>query len=145
MPHLTLNWLAILTSILAAFVFGFLWYGPIFGKTWAKAMGIKTSHKPDHQKMIAALAVQLMGTFLTVYVLSHTIQIWRPSVWGVGQDGSSFSYGFMGGFFTWVGFYLPMQLGRVSWEEKPWKVFWINTSQDFITLQIICQILANWR
>lgn len=34
------NWLAIVAAAVAAFVVGFLWYGPLFGKRWADAMGL---------------------------------------------------------------------------------------------------------
>ena len=145
-PHLILNWPAIITAVVAAFVFGFLWYGPLFGKPWAKAMGLKMDKKPDANFMSKALGLQVIGLFLTTYVLAHSGQVWRPSVWGVGNDGASNAcYGFMAGVFTWIGFYVPMQFGKVSWEGRPWKLFFINTAHDFLNLQIISQILANWR
>ena len=34
-----LNWLAILVATLAAFMLGWLWYGPLFGQAWLKAIG----------------------------------------------------------------------------------------------------------
>jgi len=144
-PQLTFNWLAIIVAVIAAFIFGFLWYGPLFGKAWAKAMGMKMNSKPDPKKIIPAFAFQIVGTFLTTYVLAHSVQVWRPSIWGVGNDSPSAVYGFMAGFFTWIGFYVPMQFSKVNWEGKPWKLFFINAGQDLLTLQIISQILANWR
>jgi hypothetical protein len=144
-PNLTLNWLAIITAVVAAFIFAFLWYGPLFGKPWAKAMGMSMEQKPDPKQMMIALGLQLVGTFLTAFVLAHEVQIWRPSVWGVGQDASNCLYGLYAGFFTWIGFYVPMQFGKISWGGRPWRLFFINAGQDFFTLQIIAQILANWR
>src|SRR5262249_30889084 len=99
-PNIALNWLAIAVAVIAAFVFGFLWYGPLFGKTWAKLMGFDMSKKPDSKMMMRYMAFQLLATFLTTYVLAHSGQIWRPSVWGVGQDASNCTYGFFNGFFT---------------------------------------------
>src|SRR5713226_2516090 len=29
-----MNWVAIIVATVAAMVIGFLWYGPVFGKTW---------------------------------------------------------------------------------------------------------------
>ncbi len=144
-PHLILNWQAILLAMVAAFFFGFLWYGPLFGKSWAKIMGIKMDQKPKKEVMMRAFALQILGLFLTTYVLAHTTQVWRPSVWGVGQDAANACYGFFGGFFTWLGFYVPMQFGKISWENRPWKLFFINASYDFLSLQLIAQILAFWR
>jgi hypothetical protein len=145
-PHLIINWAAILTSTVVAFLFGGLWYGPIAGKAWCKAMGINMDQKPDSKVMRRAFALQALGLFLTSYVLAHTGQVWRPSVWGVGEDmGPCYMWGFWCGLFTWIGFYIPMQFGKVAWENRPWKLFFINAGHDFIALQIISQILACWR
>jgi len=144
-PQLHLHWPAIVAAVAAAFVFGGAWYGPLFGKTWAGLMGMPADFKPAPDQMRKSMILQLVGTFLTTYVLAHSVQVWRPSAWGVGADSPSHVYGFFGGFFTWVGFYIPLQLGKVSWENRPWKLFFINAGHDFINLQIIAQILACWR
>lgn len=144
-PHLMLNGFAIAVAMVAAFFFGFLWYGPLFGKTWAKLMKMNADCKPDPKVMARCLSLQVVGLFLTTYVLAHSVQVWRPSVWGVGPDDSNAMYGFFCGFFTWIGFYIPQQLGKVSWEGRPWKLFLLNTAHDFVNLQLISQILAHWR
>jgi hypothetical protein len=145
-PLFLINPAAIAVATLVCFFFGFLWYGPLFGKTWAGLMGIKMDQKPPPGFMVKALSLQLLGLFLTAYVLAHSVQVWRPSVWGhEGADAAGYQYGLMGGFFTWLGFYVPMQLGKVTWENRPWKLFLLNTAHDFLMLQIFCQILSNWR
>jgi hypothetical protein len=125
---------------------GGLWYGPLFGRAWAGAMGMDCDKKPDKKVMQRALALQAFGLFLTTYVLAHSIQAWRASAWGIqGGDGPAWTYGFFGAFFTWIGFYIPLQLGKISWEGKPWRLFFINSGHDFVTLQVIGLILACWR
>lgn len=140
-----INWPAILVSVLVAFVFGALWYGPILGKAWASDMGLNMDRKPDPKVMKRAFINQFIGTFLTVYVLAHSVQIWRPSVWGAGADQSDAMYGFMGALFAWIGFYIPLQLSKISWENRPWRLFFINAGHDFLNLQIIAAILTHWR
>ena len=51
LPNIVLNWPAIIVSIIAAFMFGGLWYGPLMGKAWAKAMGMSFDCKPDAATM----------------------------------------------------------------------------------------------
>jgi hypothetical protein len=145
-PHLILNWGAIAAAMVACFVFGGLWYGPIMGKTWAKLMKFPANFKPTPAEMKKALAIQVVSLFLITWVIAHTGQVWRPSVWGVGPDqGPDWMWGFFCGFFTWIGFFVPLQLNKVAWEMRPWKLFFINAAHDFINLQIISQILAHWR
>jgi len=33
------NYLAVFIATIASFVFGWLWYGPLFGKAWMRMMG----------------------------------------------------------------------------------------------------------
>ena len=39
MPTITVNYIAVLVCAIAAMPVGFLWFGPLFGKTWARHMG----------------------------------------------------------------------------------------------------------
>ena len=143
-PHIVMNWMAIVVAVVVAFAVGGLWYGPLFGKPWAKLMGMKMDKKPKPKVMAKAFGLQILGLVLTTWVMFHCAEVWRHSVWGVGQDGPGYMYGFFGGFYIWIGFYIPMQLGKVSWEGRPWKLFLINTGHDFVVLQTIAQILENW-
>ncbi|MBY0470428.1 DUF1761 domain-containing protein [bacterium] len=144
-PQIVLNWKLIFLAMVAAFIFGFLWYGPLFGKIWGKAMGYNMNRKPKQSEMMKGLSLQVVILFLTTFVLAHLTQVWRPSVWGVGKDFPDFTYGFSAGFFTWLGFYVPHQLSKIAWEMRSWKVFLINTAHDFIVLQILAQILSCTR
>ena len=144
-PNLIVNWPAIFVATIAGFVIGGIWYGPLFSKPWAKAMGMSMDKKPDPKVMRKAFALQFLGLFLTSYVLTFSAQVWRPSVWGLGADAPNYVYGICGAVFSWVGFYIPLQFGKISWEMRPWKLFWINVGHDLVTLLTISQILAYWR
>jgi len=144
-PQLHINMLAILAATAASFVFAFLWHGPLFGKTWARLMKVPMDVKPTMKMMLPALAWTLVGTFLTAYVMTFTGEIWRPSVWDRGADQPGYVYGILNGFWIWLGFYIPMQLSAVSWEQRPWGLFFLNSTFYLLNLQLIAQILANWR
>ena len=40
-PFVHGNYLVLGLAVVVSFAFGFLWYGPLFGKTWVQLMGIK--------------------------------------------------------------------------------------------------------
>jgi hypothetical protein len=143
--QIPVNYLAIIAAVIASFLFGWLWYGPLFGKKWTSLMNMPVDAKPDPKVMMRGMGLTLLGTFLTAYVLAHTAAVWRPSVWGVGADAASYLYGFYSGFFTWVGFFVPMLLGSVAWEGRSWRLFWLNAAYHFVNLQLIAMILAHWR
>ncbi len=144
-PTLILNYGAIAGAIITSFIFGFIWYGPLFGKKWADLVGMKMEDGPPKSEMMKNLALTLFGTILLVYVFSYGVQVWRPSVWGLGEDKPFYSYGFSCAFWVWLGYFVPQLLGSVTWERKPWGLFILNGAYHFINLQIIGMILSYWR
>ena len=144
-PNIHLNWIAIIVSVVASFVVGGLWYGPLFGNAWKKEMGVPPDAKPSGGEMGRSLGINIIGTFLTAYVLAHEVSVWRPSTWNAGPDSPQAMYGFFAGFFTWLGFAVPVLLNGVSFEKKSWKLFSINAAFLFVSFQIIGMILSFWR
>ncbi|MGJ4745064.1 DUF1761 domain-containing protein [Leptospira sp. SA-E8] len=143
LPVIPLNYLAILVGVLANVVIGFLWFGPIFGKVWAKEMGYENM-EPDTKSMMKSMGIMIIGSFLTAYVLAHSLFVWKPSSWNLPGDGPAWMYGAYAAFYTWLGFYIPMLLGSVAWESRSWKLFFINAGYNLVSLAAIGQILAVW-
>jgi hypothetical protein len=144
-PHIHLNWLAIVVSVIASFAIGSLWYGPLFGKIWAKAMGFGDDAKVTGADIAKGSILNLVGTCLMAYVLAHDVSVWRPSIWNAGADQAAYRYGFFAGLFVWLGFIVPVLLNGVAFERKSWKVFGIGAGFQFLSLQAMGMILAFWR
>ena len=62
-----LNWWAILLATGAAFALGSLWYGPLFGQTWLKALG-KTAE--DLQPSLVPFVISFFAALLSCVVLA---------------------------------------------------------------------------
>jgi len=144
-PQIHLNWLAIVVSVVVAFLVGGLWYGPLFGKVWQKEMGVPLDAKPTGSEMGKSLSLNVIGTFLIAFVLAHDVLGWRPSAWNAGADAPPAVYGFFAAFFAWLGFMVPVLLNGVAFERKSWRLFFINAAHQFVSLQIIGMILTFWR
>lgn len=144
-PQIQVHGVAIAIATLVAFFFSYLWYGPLFGKTWATWMGMSFDKKPESKEMLRSMVLGALGTFLMAYVLDHTTQVWRHSVWGgsLESDGPLYLYGVYSGFFTWLGFYVPRHLNSVAWERRTWKLAGLNAAHDFLHLQIIAVIVGT--
>lgn len=143
MPVFHLNYGAIAIAVVANFIFGFLWYTPLFGKAWAKELGFDTSVKPPASALIKGMVIMIIGNFLMAFVFSHNIKAWDPLSWG--QEASAVPDAMnatMAAIFTWLGFYLPSDLNTVAWENRSWKLFFINTGYHFFSVLIAAMILV---
>jgi hypothetical protein len=144
-PIIQLNWLAILAAVVASFAIGGIWYGPLFGKTWMREMGMPADAKPTGAEMGKAFSINLAGIFLMAFVLAHDVLGWRPSAWNAGPDGPPAIYGFFAAFFTWLGFVIPILLNGVAFESRSWKFFGIHAGYQFLSMQAMGMILTFWR
>jgi hypothetical protein len=136
-----INYWAVLVAAIAQFVLGWLWYGPLFGKPWMKMMGISQASMTAGQKkgMGWRMALMFVGSLLMAYVLAHAI-IFA----GEYTATSGSSAGLMAAFWNWLGFFAPVLLGSVLWENKSWKLWALNAGYYLVGLCIMALILANW-
>ena len=144
MPNIQINFLAIIIAVVANFILGFLWYTPIFGKAWAKEMGFNTDQKPPSSALIKGMVFMVIGNFFMAWVFAHNMAVWNPVTWGQAPSPMSpVANAMMASVFTWLGFYFPGDLGTVAWENRSWKLFFINTGYHFASLLVVAMILAN--
>ena len=136
-----INFVAILVAVVANFVLGFLWYTPLFGKAWAKEMKFDTSIKPKAGQMAKGMIFMIIGNFLMAYVFAHNIIAWTfvPGT----QEMSKIASVLNATIFTWLGFYLPIDLNTVAWEGRSWKLFSINTGYHFMSL-LVAALIINY-
>jgi hypothetical protein len=138
--EMNINFIAILVAVVANFILGFIWYTPLFGKVWAKEMGFDTSIKPTGAEMAKGMIFMVIGNFFLAYVFAHNIAAWSfvPGMEEMSQTVSIMN----SAIFTWLGFYLPVDIGIVTWEKKSWKLFFINTGYHLVMLIVASVILT---
>lgn len=140
METIQINITAVFVAVIANFLLGFLWYTPLFGKVWVKEMRFDINVKPTKSEMARGMIVMVIGNFFMAYVFAHNIAAWGfvPEMIGT----SAISNILNSAVFTWMGFYLPVDIGVVTWERKSWKLFGINTSYHFLMLLVAAVILT---
>ncbi|MBK8503446.1 MAG: DUF1761 domain-containing protein [Saprospiraceae bacterium] len=141
--ELGINFTAVLVAVVINFVLGFIWYTPLFGKAWGKEMGYDPNLKPEKSDMMKGMLFMLIGNFLFAYVFAHNIAAWTfvPGMAEMSPVTSALN----AAIFTWLGFYVPGELGATVWEKKSWKLFGINTGYHLASLLVVALILTHWR
>jgi len=133
--------LAVIAAALANMAIGFVWYGPLFGKTWMKLSGI-TPDKIDAAKasgMGKTYLLGLLGSLVMSYVLAHAV-VFAASYFKM----SGVSAGLMSGFWNWLGFIAPVTLGAVLWEGKSWSLWMLMNGYYAVSLLVMGAILSVW-
>ncbi|MDI1353821.1 MAG: DUF1761 domain-containing protein [bacterium] len=144
MSTIHISMLAIIVAVVAHFILGFIWYTPLFGKIWAKELGLNMDQKPPKGAMAKGMIAMLIGNFLMAWVLAHNMGAWAIASVGTPMaDTPPAVNAFMAAMFTWMGFFLPVDIGTVTWEMKSWKLFWINTGYHFASLLLVSMILVH--
>lgn len=141
MPEIHINMLAIAIAVVANFVLGFIWYTPLFGKVWGREMGYDPNMKPPSSELTKGMIFMVIGNFLMAYVFAHNMAAWSfvPGI----SEMSAAQNACMAAVFTWLGFYLPGDLGSTAWERKSWTLFFINTGYHLASLFLVAMILVN--
>lgn len=135
------DWLAIGIAFVAYFAVSFAWWGPLFGGKWAREMGIPMG---ESEGMAKSMILQVVASFLVVYVLFSTMIAFTATHGDneILRGELSLGVAAFGAFMTWLGFFLPIQLGRVAWEKASWTLFGINAGGQLVALVIAAVIFA---
>lgn len=126
-------------------IVGFVWYGPLFGKAYAKVVGLpaasemsKGENKAWMKKMIPTYVTSFVLNILTVWVL-------------IGFVGSAVVYTpavLLLTVLIWLGFVMPVVAAGAMWSGKPrplaWKMFWITAGYQFAAFVIGALLIAWW-
>ena len=129
-----INHLAVWVAAIAYYLFGWLWYGLLFGNTW---MGLINKSPAD----IQASAGVLVGSFVLGLILSYATAIAltrRPEDQTV-QQGVSFAI-FMG-----LAIYGTQTLNNALYEKRPIALWLIDAGYVIIGFAIIAAIIGGWK
>lgn len=129
------NFLAVLIAAVVSMAIGAYWYSPKgFGKQWAELTG-KNLDSIDKKAANKSYAMMFVASFVTAFVLANLVRL---------AGATTVMEGIMVGFWVWLGFVATVQIGVVLWDQKPAKLFYINTLYSLVTLAVNGAILALW-
>ena len=132
-----LNYLAVLVAALVFFLVGGVWYAGVFGKPWQNALNLNPEETARAQQDFPkALAVWFLSGLIISFVLANLVN---------ALGAVSFGSGVMVGFWTWLGFALPLNLNSLAFEKRSPHVFLINAGFYWVAFALMGGILAAWR
>ncbi|WP_372948290.1 DUF1761 domain-containing protein [Mariniphaga sp.] len=130
----SINYLAVIVAALSSFIVGWIWYGPLFGKTWMKLHGFTEEElKDSSMSMPVIMVVNYIATALAALAIAMFI----------GPEATA-GFGIFAGLMIaifWIG---TSRLNDVLYEKKPWGLFFINVGYNTVIYVIMGAILGAW-
>jgi len=128
---MNVNVLAVIVAGLIHIVYGLVWYSNfLFGKAWTELTGQEMKPAP------AWMAPTALGHLAAAYVLAVIINLANAGTLAAGAGV---------GLMVALGFFVPIQLGELTWEKIPVKLFLIRCGFHLSAMALIGAILAVWR
>ena len=128
------NFPAVFVAAFCAFVIGWIWYGPLYGKRWMELNGFS---KEDLSKskipMPAIMGMNFGATLLAAFAIAMFV-----------GDESNIWFGIFAGLMIAIFWIATNRLNDVLYEQKPIGLFWINVGYSAVTYTIMGAILGAW-
>lgn len=139
--EVVLNYWAVLAAVVAAIVLGTLWYGPLFGKMWMRIVGISMGEMTPAIKrsMVRSYSILALATFVMSFVLAHALLFASELTEAEGVLAAATT-----AIWIWLGFVVPVTLGPVLWENRPWKYWFITAGYYFAALILMAVVITVW-
>ena len=129
-----INYLAVLVASLIGFVIGFLWYGPVFGKAWMAESGM------TEEKVQSGNMAKIFGTtFVLQLIMTYCLAMF------LADDSIDLAMGTFYGFLTGAGWILPTIVINNLYEQRSFKLSFIQGGYWVVVFTLMGLVLGAWR
>jgi hypothetical protein len=137
---ITLNYLAIFSATVIAFIIGGVWYSPaVFGQTWARAQGY-SAERLAAMEGAKPPARALVTTFVCQFVVALAFAVLK---WWMDFDG--WFEGLLLAILVWGGFVATVGLIGHVFSERSLLAYVIDTTCQLVYFSAIGIIIGEWR
>lgn len=130
-----INHLAILVCVIALFVLGFIWYGPLFGDSWMEMVGLDPEQVEANPPGAGVWLTNLVATVLPLYVLAWLL---------LKMDVKTGLKGAWIGFVISFSFVFLSQMTGDMFAKAPYALSWITGGYSMLALTLSGLILGAW-
>lgn len=130
--------LGVALAVIASFLVGFLWHGPLFGKQWMKLNNIKPPKKKDMQfsMMLPGIGASLLMAFVQATVLGRAFEL--VLLQNVGQA-------LIIGVILWLPFTALTIVNEYTWAGKSFAHMCYDAAYNLVSLWAIAAVLYVMR
>ena len=138
---LPINYAAVVVAAAAAFIIGFLFHGPLFGKIWMKLANVYPTGNEKMSDMYGKMAWNFLANLLCAYVLAvvYLFASTSPHMGGAGAWN-----GIVCAFWVWLGFNVTATAIDVIWMGKSRNLWLFEAGSSLVAFAAMGAIIASW-
>ena len=136
---LPINLFAVLVAAIVAFVLGFLFHGPLLGKTWMRLANIHPTGNEKMSDMYGQMFWNLVVNIITAYTLAVVYMFASHSPF---TNGTTLTTGLMCGFLVWLGFLVTTTSIEVIWMGKKRNLWLFEVGCSLIVMLAMSAIIS---
>lgn len=133
--------LSIILAAVAMFVLGFLWHGPLFGKTWMRLANITPTGNEKLSDMWRQMLLNFLADVVLAGVLYGVIKVVSTS--SLVTSEVTWLWGVAVAAFLWLGFVFAGSSPEVIWMNRSKKLWLFELSSSLVMLVAAGAILAG--
>lgn len=136
-----INFTAVLAAAAANFIIGFLFHGPMLGKTWMKLANIHPTGKEKFSDMVPQMVQNLLANIVFAYVLAvvYLFATTSPVMGGHGAWN-----GIACAFWIWLGFVVTTTSVEVIWMGRSVKLWLFECASSLVAILAMGAIIGAW-
>jgi hypothetical protein len=138
---LPINYVAVLVAALANFVVGFLFHGPLFGKTWMRLANVTPTGNEKLSDMVPEMVKNYIANVVFAYVLA-VVYLFASTSPHMGDTGAV--AGMVTGFWVWLGFVVTSSSMEVIWMKRSVKLWLFELCATLVSILAMGAIIGAW-
>lgn len=136
---ISIHLISIFIAALAAFIIGFLFHGPLFGKVWMRLAHIVPTGKEKFSDMYGQMVWNFVVNVVTAFALG-IMYVFGANSGLLGN--SAIANGMIVGFLVWIGFLVTSSSIEVIWMGKSWKLWLFEATSSLAVMLAMGAIIA---
>lgn len=135
-----ISFLAIFVAAAAAFIIGFLFHGPLFGKLWMRLANITPTGNEKMSDMYGKMFWNFVVNLVTAFVMALIFWVvFSSPVMG----GITWFRGAIMGIWLWLGFLVTSSSIEVIWMGKSFKLWLFEACSSLVVMIAMGIIIAT--
>lgn len=124
----------VIVCVILQMIIGMVWYGPLFGTTWAKLHGISRDPKnATFSSMKGAFIINILSNIVQAMVLGRVLTLTRFS--GILAPLLVVA-------ILWLAFQFTVIVTGYAYMKKPMKLVWIESLYTLVSWEVMALVIV---